>query len=245
MKRLALLIAAPKLKDHPDLPGTEVDVRKMRQWLRTNQGGAWEADEIQTFINPKWEDLKPWVKQQAAADYAFTLFAGHGYMVSADYGAYETAVCLRDGEDLRVKDLNPGNKRCTILADCCRGLTVDIPSELIEEQRAFAKFAEAPDRQRFRDLFDGSVLAAEQGAIYLYSCDKDESAADDDVDGGLFTFHFLKAAREWASNRLPYSVMTLDQTFAAASGRTKAAVPQQKPQLNGGRRLRYFPFGVA
>jgi len=33
-------LAAPKLKGHRDLLGTELDVAKLQQWLRSNQSGA-------------------------------------------------------------------------------------------------------------------------------------------------------------------------------------------------------------
>lgn len=244
LKRHAILIAAPKLKDHPDLPGTEVDVAKLQQWLRSNQGGAWEAGEITTFSNPTWADLEPWLKYQAGCDYVFNAFAGHGYMVPAEYGRGDTVVCLRDGQDLRAKKLNPGNRRVTILADCCRNLTVDIPSELIEEKRAYAKFAEDPDRRRFRDLFDRAVLEAEEGATYMYSCDENQSAADDDEDGGLFTFNILKAAREWAMYQPKGAVFRLDKVFEAAKARTTAMAAQQHPEMPPVRRMRHFPFVV-
>lgn len=244
MKRFAILIAAPKLKDHRPLPGTEVDVAKLQAWLRSNQGGAWELNEIKTFSNPSHSDLKPYLAVQAGCDYAFTAFAGHGYMVKGEYG-HDTAVCLRDGEDLRVKALNPGNKRWTVLADCCRNISVDIPSELVKESAAYVKaFAEDADRRRCRELFDTAVMAAEQGATYIYSCDKDQTAADDDEDGGLFTFHFLKAAGEWASYQPRNAVMRLDRTFEAAKDRTTAALPQQHPEMPPVRRLVHFPFAV-
>ncbi len=108
MKRSAILIASPKLKDHEDLPGTLVDVPRMKEFLISNRGGAWEPSEITTFTNTTYEQLKPYLRQQSTADYVFNLFAGHGYMVPDDYTP-DTVACLCDGVDLRVKMLNPGN----------------------------------------------------------------------------------------------------------------------------------------
>src|SRR3954465_14590338 len=102
MKRHAILIALPKLQGHADLPGTLVDVAKVRRWLISNHGGPWKSEEIKTFTNPSYEELKPYLKYQSGCDYVFNLFAGHGYMVPGDYGA-DTVACLRDGVDLRVK----------------------------------------------------------------------------------------------------------------------------------------------
>lgn len=156
MKRLAILIAAPKIRGSRVLPGTEVDVVNLKNWLHSNNGGAWEEDEIRTFTSPSYADLKPSLLDQRDCDYAFNAFAGHGYTVRAEYGNHDTVVCLRDGEDLRVKFLNPGNKRCTIVADCCRTLMVDIPPELIKEARSYhgKGFREFEERRRCRELFD-------------------------------------------------------------------------------------------
>jgi hypothetical protein len=245
LKRHALLIAAPKLKDHRDHPGTQVDVAELRRWMLSNPGGAWEDGEIEILNNnPSWEDLTPWLEYQAKCDYVFNAFAGHGYMVNADYGGNDTAICLRDGQDIRVKALNPGNKRCTILADCCRNLSIVIPAELIEEQKAYAKIAEADDRGRFRELFDQAVLSAEEGATYLYSCGENQSAADDDNQGGLFTFQLLNSAREWASYQPKNAVLYIDRAFEAAQTRTIRVEPQQHPHMPPVRRRRHFPFAV-
>jgi len=244
VKRHAILIASPKLKDHDALPGTLADVANMRGWLLSNQGGAWEPGEIKTFTNPSYEELNPYLQLQSGYDYVINLFAGHGYMVPADYGT-DTVACLRDGVDLRVKMLNPGNKRCTVLADCCRKLHVNIPPELVLEARAekTAVFA-SDDRARCRALFDKHVMAAEEGAVYLYSCGKNQTAADDDAQGGLFTYNFIRSAREWASYQPQNAVMQTNRTFKAAKDRTTRMEPQQHPEMGGVRRLTFFPFAV-
>jgi len=97
------------------------------------------------------------------------------------------------------------------------------PSELLEEKRANAKFSEDPSR--FRDLFDRAVLEAEEGATYLYSCDQNQAATDDDEDGGLFTFNFLKAAREWRFT----SQRTLRCASTRFSGRRRRELPRWRP----------------
>jgi hypothetical protein len=174
----------------------------------------------------------------------FNAFAGHGYMVKADYAGHDTVICLRDGQDIRIKALNPGNKRCTILADCCRNLSITIPAELIEEKQAYATFAEVVGRDRCRELFDRAVLSAEQGATFLYSCGENQSAADDDAQGGLFTFQLLTAAREWASLQPTNAVLYMDKVFEAAEARTRRIEPQQHPHMPPVRRMRHFPFAV-
>lgn len=245
MKRHAILIASPKLKNHKDLPGTLVDVKNVKQWLLSNQGGAWESEEIKTFTNPSYDELMPHLKHQVGCDYVFNLFAGHGYMVKVDYSA-ETVACLRDGVDLRVKMLNPGNKRCSIIADCCRGLHVKIPPELVLEESIRAKYAAKAmdDRARYRALFDKHVVAAEEGALYFYSCGKNQTAADDDDRGGLFTFNFLRAAKEWASRQSANATMQINRTFEAAKARTTQMEPQQHPEMGAVRRNTFFPFAV-
>ena len=244
LKRHAILIAAPKLKDHRDHPGTEVDVAKLKRWLCSNNGGAWEPSEIATFSNPSAAQLEKWLNFQAGCDYVFNYFAGHGYMQPTEYGGRVTFLCLKDDDDLRARELNPGNKRVTVIADCCRNLPFQFPGELLVEKRAYAKSAEIIDRRRFRDAFDRAVLEAEEGATYIYSCNENQSAADDDNDGGLFTFSFVMSASEWASYQPKNAVMRLDKVFESASARTTAMLPQQLPEMPPVRRMRHFPFAV-
>jgi len=246
MSRFAILIAAPILKDHRPLPGTEVDVVNLRNWLLSDQGGAWEPHEIVMFSNPSLIDLKPHLARQRGCDYAFTAFAGHGYMVNTDYGGHDTKLCLRDKVDISTKELNPGNRRCTILADCCRGLITDIPLDLIEAFSIRTKSASQFDeRARYRALFDSAIMGAEEGATYLYSCDKGQTAADNDKKGGLFTFNLVKAGREWAGRQPKNAILRIDKVFATAKEATTAKEPQQHPEMPAVRRMVHFPFAVS
>lgn len=245
MKRHAILIASPKLKEHEDLPGTLVDVSRVRSWMISNEGGAWEPAEIKTFINPSYDELKLYLREQASCGYVFNLFAGHGYTVQSDY-APDTVACLRDDIDLRERMLNPGNKRCTIFTDCCRHFHVELPPELIVEKRAMDRYAAkaVDERKRMRYLFDKNVLASEEGALYFYSCAKDQGAGDDPKQGGLFTYNFVHSAREWASYEPTNAVMQINRTFHAAKVRTTQMAPQQTPEMSAVRRMNYFPFAV-
>jgi hypothetical protein len=245
MKRHAILIASPKLKNHTDLPGTLVDVRRMREWMLSNRGGAWEPEEIQTFTNPSHDELKPYLQHQTKCDYVFNLFAGHGYTVPGEYTP-DTVACLRDGEDLPVRMLNPGNRRCSIFSDCCRHFHVDLPPELIVEKRAEERYAAKAmdERARMRELFDRHVMACDEGAVYFYSCAKNQGAGDDNDEGGIFTYFFVKSANEWASYQPSNAVMPINRTFEAAKDRTTRLAPQQTPEMGGVRRMTFFPFAV-
>ena len=80
--------------------------------------------------------------------------------------------------------------------------------------------------------------------MYLYSCGENQAAADDDEQGGLFTFQLLKSAREWASLQPKNAVMYMDKAFDAAQARTNRVEPQQHPHMPPARRFRHFPFAV-
>jgi hypothetical protein len=187
--------------------------------------------------------LRPWIRHAARLDYVFVAFAGHGYVIKEEY-SFSTVACVSDAHDVRIRDLNPGNKRCVVVADCCRSIETEIPVELVESVRRYTKAAQFVETRRYRDLFDRAVECAEEGVVYLYSCDQNQTAADDDDQGGLFTFHLLKGAVKWAGSQPEGAVLSADKAFDTARTRVMAAEPQQHPTMGGVRRRVYFPFAV-
>jgi hypothetical protein len=240
MSRLAILIAAPELRGHDPLPGTLADVERLANWMRSDEGGAWQKTEIRTFQNPCYSDLAAHLAEASRCSYAFSSFSGHGFVRKGDFG-HQTMLCLRDGEDIPANALNPRNKRCTVLTDCCRGLHVDLPTA--EPIAEFAlKYARETRRDRLRAEFDRAVMKCEEGAIYIYSCDKNQASAEDPDEGGLFTYSLVTSAKAWA-DRSHDAVLRLNTAFDAARAKTTAREPQQHPRMSTRRNL-YFPFAV-
>jgi caspase domain-containing protein len=239
--RQAILIESSNVGVYDDLPGARADVSLLRNWLMTPRGGAWESAEIGILRNPTVHKVRKWLKIAKLCNYAFVSFSGHGHHVIGSISD-ETRLCLNDDEEISAKRLNPGNARCTILIDACRGVTVEIEATLLERRvKAMTQLALNLTREAARAKFDDLVARSERGAIYIYSCCVDESAGDS-KQGGLFTIGLVRAGELWKPKKGKYvSVMN---AFRSAERFTNEENPQQNPVIEAGRRIRYFPFAI-
>jgi hypothetical protein len=239
--RTAVLIEASKVPQQDELLGAVVDVTILRQFLESATGGAWESDEIIDLHTPNLDKLQAALRRAACSDYSFVSFSGHGEHLKG-MGLDESVVLLGDRTEIPVSRLNPGSSRCTIVADSCRGIRV------LEERvaRGMVKLArgDSSTRSRHRALFDEQLDGAEAGAILLYSCNLDESAQETELGGGVFTSSLVHAGEDFGQSSPIRSVQTIRDAFQTASVMTTRRYSQQHPQIQPGRRLRYFPFAV-
>jgi hypothetical protein len=240
MSRKAILIEASSIKGHDDLPGARVDVENYSSFLQSPIGGLWLPDEIEILRNPTRLLLKKTLLQAKIVDYAMVAFSGHGYHAHGRT-IDETRVCLNDNEEASVQELNPGNERCAIIADCCRKVT-----EVLLEKRAWqfsvkAHVPAAANPAKCRRLFDLLVETAEKGPIYVYSCGLNEAAGDIPS----FSQALVEFGENWGENqsRSPSS-LKLREAFDGATAIIQRPRPQQHPHYDGGRRKDHFPFAV-
>lgn len=245
MTRYALLIESSQLTDLANLPGARADVRLLRRWLMSPKGGAWRDDEIVTLSHPTIAQVKGHLALAKEHDYTFTAFSGHGHHVVGN-GFNQTRVCLNDDEEMAARSLSPGNPRSMVLIDCCRGLTVLLPQQLMESRLA-KSFELSLNRELIdaRATFDRLVRGCDPGAVYLYSCDIKQSAAEDENgQGGLFTLGLVRSAEKWEASRPGY-YYSVGNAFRAAAAFTTEENPQQTPRLIPGTLKRYFPFALS
>lgn len=239
--RAALLIEASKVPSERELPGAVVDVVNFRRFLESQIGGAWEKDEILELHNPVVSELRAALSTVKTRDYSFIAFSGHGEHLRGKE-LDESVVLLSDRIEVPVRELNSGSQRCTVVIDSCRGLRI------LDEQvgRSLIKLASGDNasRARHRELFDQQLDFSEAGAIYLYSCSVDESAQETVNGGGVFTASLIQAGEEFYNRPPVRSVLTVDTAFLSAFSLANSKYPQQHPQFQPGRRLRYFPFAV-
>lgn len=182
ISRRAILIEAARSK-HGYLPGAEADVRNTHMLLLSDIGGAWRSDEIVVLSSPKRSRVDEELRKAQSVGYALVSFSGHGQHVIG-YGYSETQICLNDNEDMLVRDLNPGNDRCFVIADSCRKVTI-VEGGRIQLKDLQASY-EMRKRYGFRERFDEAVSEAEKGCIFAYSCSQDEAAGESD-NGGYFS----------------------------------------------------------
>ncbi|MFA8017733.1 caspase family protein [Bremerella cremea] len=243
MKRKAILIESSNLDRQQDLPGARADVESFRRFLRSDAGGDWYDDEIVILHKPSYQDLQRELDRASSCDYSFITFSGHGEHVQGKT-VDETRVCLNEETDLAAHRLNPGNDKCTILIDACRNV---VPERVTEQyaRSAMLKFALNSGKTGHRRIFDLAVAKCEIGPVFLYSCNLNESAGEND-NGGFFSTFMVSEAENWFErcNDSGNVYLSMRSAFNRASPATTRRQPQQHPQYEEGRRQNSFPFAV-
>lgn len=205
------------------LYGVEHDLRNMRRFLLSVNGGAWLPDEITTFYNEPYADVLNAVRS-GAADYVFCYFSGHGFTS----GQGNRMMCFKDAnlEDVLLLNNAP---RQLVIVDACRTLQErgaaigNIP--WAEEQ--WNNF----DGSSVRAVFDQFILDSPHGALIVHATGHDTYAYEDGVQpGGQFTNTLLQTINYYQLNnyRGPLSVPLL---VASASETLQQKLHIQSPGI--------------
>ena len=225
--------------------GVKVDGEKMKAFLMSAKGGAWNSDEIEILdftnyvpingISPKARLLER-LQQIRFSDYAFVLFSGHGRMNHHD----ETFFGLSNGNeitDAEIKLLLP--TKSTLIMDCCRKKPKAQDVVEAANSRNFSKIAEDSEyeKRRLRLKFDRFVGEASTAPVYIYSCAPNQYSRDTN-EGGLFAKNFIKSAKDSVQD------LTVVGTFNLAHPKVINENHAQTPHITMVRTGPYFPFAV-
>jgi hypothetical protein len=238
MIRKAVLIGAPgeDEKSSTYLHGVQQDILNYEHFLRSPLGGSWDASEITTLWKPKTRDEVLTEIDSFQADYAFVVFCGHGYIDKKNMSTY---VDINKDEAISVYELDSLNKRQTTVIDACRSITSLTPAIPLFEQRMFKGILQDSTRK----IFDAAVNQAEEGTIIIYSAGKNQSAGENS-SGGYFTQSLLTFAQDCGDTVSKLPLMNIHDAFEGAKQQTKTYTRTQTPELEAGRRKRYFPFAI-
>ncbi|MCK6527775.1 caspase family protein [Myxococcota bacterium] len=237
--RKAYIVGAAQLSGDDHLPGVKIDKVRMRAFLLSDHGGAWEPHEIdiqeKPFI-PKHHGPAP----SPVFDYVLYFFAGHGFTRSDD-----THLCVNDHQDVALNSLLLSARRQLVIIDACR---TPVPEpQVLTEKMAKAVIAGTTDyhyRARCRALYDQSILAAEKGRTIVFACSPGESAGDSGIIGGHFTYNLVTGTESWIDRQRPPGPHILHVPAAVRIAKSRLDPMLQNPVYEGGRRLFHFPFAV-
>ncbi len=240
ISRQAILIGSPSVK--PELPGVTTDMGNIKQFLLSNKGGAWRADEIVTLSDPSSAAVDAQIESARYKDYVFISCSGHGEH-RVGKGLDETVMYVKENETVSISSINPRNKRHLVIVDVCRKLVrVETMEETRAAMKAFMKSAAIPID--YRKIFDDAVMANPEGRIVAYSCDINQSAGDDG-SGGVFTQELLAAPKYFSpTNNNQYGIVKINAAFDQAKTMTYAKNAPQSPVFNAGRRMDFYPFAI-
>lgn len=207
VKRIAIIIESSRVRvpGCEDLPGARKDMFSWIEFLKSDLGGSWDADEeIKHFHMPELAEITALLKEHRN-DYVFLAFSGHGYeAVDAARGIREKRLCLNNSElHVPVSRLYP-HAFGTGVFDCCRG-EVDIShgSRVINfalDNLALLKEAQSPSvTQRIlrKCLFLKMLNSSQRSVVKMFACGLNQEAHEKSSCGGLYTSLLIRGAQRW------------------------------------------------
>ena len=221
--------------------GVNQDVTQYKRFFLSNAGGAWEPEEIEVLVCPYAFQVDTALEKLTSADYSMVVFCGHGY--SRKNGA--TMVELRTNCDYDSIKFNQGACKHTVILDCCR-----VVLEPIYESHQRYNFSNSIEhstaRNQARKKFDDAVQKCPTGLVVLYACNIGETAGDDEVKGGVYSYALRSAAIDWGKKNTgaeTASVVLMHDTATQIVQQETGG--HQNPKITKPRSTPYFPFCVA
>lgn len=206
MKRTLILIANTGTPDNPAY-GARKDIDDYRNFFRSDEGGAWEENEILTFYST---DKEPLTKtfllgtilecQKNGTEYFLIVFCGHGGATSKGESFFE----LSPDEICELGTLKAilYPFKYTLIADSCRSIELLKEGGRMPAIHTFSQVvSDSPYRKLCRDCYNRIIAESSSSAYTIcYAAALDETAQDlGRTHGGLFSQTLLNTV----SQRIP------------------------------------------
>lgn len=234
MKRCLIIIGNQGIPSKGNfLPGVSRDVNNYLSFFKSDNGGAWENNEI----IPKVYDWTPLALRTAIdrrkverLDYAVIVFAGHGYALKNGDTYFE----LSDGNDVSLSTIKSWfpNQKVLMIADSCQSF-VNLYREggILSEALAQRPFSQ--HRDYLRNLYNSRIESVPTGAFTFASAVSPGESANDTSKGGLYSYNLLNIANDCVNNtHIGESVIPIDAIHTVAKANVmKESNNNQHPKL--------------
>lgn len=191
MKRVALLVG-----NSNGLAGVKIDLAKFKSFLMSNQGGAWNSDEIIELHHATKSELIEAISfiKSLLVDYCVVYFSGHGaYIRKVNPKNNETILELEDENLVEESVFNNLAERQLTILDCCRNV-VEIPiCDGLQPMMESINLNEYK-REAFRKKYNLKIMGAIPQHAKLYSCSIGESSIATS-DGSIYTEALWEAVK--------------------------------------------------
>lgn len=243
INRKALLIGSSNVS--PPLPGVEEDLKRYCYFLYSNNGGAWEKNEIIISLNESRTEILNKVRYINNSDFAFILIAGHGEYRLYNNNAYDeksgTYYYITDTDAIHIKYLFPRVIKSIIITDVCRvKVYIDSLKKSLNE-RLFSRMDDGQllDRSDYRRIYDNQIINSPQARMVLFSCGADQEAGDNG-EGGVFSRALLNSYNVDNCG----NVVSIKEAFDYAKNYVYENNYPQLPEMDSGRGRIFFPFAI-
>lgn len=226
------------------MPGVDADLRLHHEHLRSDEGGAWEIEEIEIVSGPTAASVQSAIARAGTADFAYVTFSGHGAQ-AAGVIAEHAGLCLADGSMMPTSALFPVAARSLIIVDACRDIIDDPGAQLTERlarHEGLLGMIDSDYRLRSRRMYDELVMAKGSGSVLVTACAAGQNAGDTSL-GGAFTFSLMLSLVARFKIGTALSIASAVE-YAGRCLADELARPQQTPEYHNGRSTLHFPFAV-
>jgi hypothetical protein len=180
--RKAVLIVSPG-KGNNFLPGAKKDPINVKEFLKSESGGAWYDEEIVILNDPSYFEVQQTV-DGAIADYVFVYYSGHGYTDAEK----NRMLCLRDYNISDTTLLNASPRQLVVI-DACRNFAGEGLGEIIFPEPEFYYFEGSPARDIFTTYIENSPV----GKLIVHGTRSGHYSYDSPT-GGMFTSALLSVS---------------------------------------------------
>jgi hypothetical protein len=247
ISRGALIIGSPD----EEIPGVNIDIKNINTYLKSPIGGLWHEREIKNLDSPSVSEVKKEIDLLRTKDYSLIFFAGHGYY---SVPSKSTIVQLNSQDALDSLELRLGAKKHTLILDCCRKSENDHPllKAAMESMVFDSARGQGLNASECREFFDTAISKCDAGIVVINSCSIDETAGENEINGGYYTSSLIDSANEWAKATLiKINLAENYSTFSTHSCHKEAASKvialsgnRQHPSFESPRTTEKFPFAV-
>ena len=246
MNRQALIIHnAGGVRDWLD--GVAIDVSRIRSFLMSDTGGAWEKSEITvTSRMCSMEALKLYFLQHyLSVDYYMIFFVGHGYYDAERGPMY----ALPNGQRISGEWLKEQTRRVPtlLITDSCQCIEKFGDGGVLRESRTFSWISDSERRNEYRRAYDNALGGLPENMfVTASSVSPGEEAGENDAIGGYYIYSLVSVANDIASNGSSQSGIYgigYAHHYAAEKVR-KLSGERQTPLLEGYTRSHQPPFMI-
>lgn len=195
MKRCLIIIGNQGTPNKGNfLPGVSRDVNNYLSFFKSDNGGAWESEEIiSKFYDWTPDALKSsiFLRRMARLDYAVIVFTGHGYALKNG----ETYFELSEGQDVSLSTIRSWfpYQKVLMIADSCQCF-VNLYREggIFGEALAQKQFSRR--RNYLRSLYNSRIESVPTNAFTFASAVSLGEEANDTSKGGLYSYNLLSVS---------------------------------------------------
>lgn len=242
MTRKMLIISNPGEPEAENYcEGVNKDVENYKHFFTSALGGGWHRSEIIHLHRPSPDQVNNALQAIKESDYSMVIFCGHGYSYHG-----ETIVELKKDYDYKASSFRNSIGKRTVILDCCRVIAKEITTGIYE----FAhRYLEQRDMNilEARQYYDEQLLKCPNGLVVMNACDLNETAGDDEKQGGYYSHSLMECATKWFEGKteLKKECMSVVSVHNVAAERVRLlSGGKQNPKIEKPRSLPYYPFAV-